>query len=69
MDNAAQSSMSASPVDYGTTLDRRPRTCWTVVSSNFTNRWLASLAMSTDGSFPSRPRQFLNMNLIVGPYV
>ena len=22
------------------------------------NRWLASLAMSTDGSFPSRPRQF-----------
>ncbi len=35
MDNAAQSSMSASPVEYGTTLDRRPRTCWTVVSSNF----------------------------------
>src|SRR5712692_5763736 len=24
------------------------------------NRWSASLAMSTDGSFPSRPRQFLN---------
>ena len=23
------------------------------------NRWSASLAMSTDGSFPSRPRQFL----------
>jgi hypothetical protein len=22
------------------------------------NRWSASLAMSTDGSFPSRPRQF-----------
>src|SRR2546427_2992933 len=35
MDNAAQSSMSASPVEYGTTLDRRPRTCWTVSSSNF----------------------------------
>src|SRR6202035_3808208 len=27
------------------------------------NRWSASLAMSTDGSFPSRPRQFLNTNL------
>jgi hypothetical protein len=24
------------------------------------NRWSASLAMSTDGSFPSRPRQFFN---------
>src|ERR1700730_1099252 len=24
------------------------------------NQWSASLAMSTDGSFPSRPRQFLN---------
>jgi hypothetical protein len=24
------------------------------------NRWSASLAMSTDGSFPSRPRQSLN---------
>jgi len=35
MDNAAQSSMSASPIEYGTSLDRRPRTCWTVVSSNF----------------------------------
>ena len=28
------------------------------------NRWSASLAMSTDGSFPSRPRQFLNTKLI-----
>jgi hypothetical protein len=27
------------------------------VPTNF-NRWSASLAMSTDGSFPSRPRQF-----------
>ena len=27
------------------------------------NRWSASLAMSTDGSLPSRPRHFLNTNL------
>jgi hypothetical protein len=27
------------------------------------NRWSASLAMSTDGSFPSRPRQFSNTNV------
>jgi hypothetical protein len=30
------------------------------------NRWSASPAMSTDGSFPSQPRQFLNTNLIAG---
>ncbi len=33
------------------------------------NRWSASLAMSTDGSFPSRPRQFLNSNRHDGHYI
>ena len=31
------------------------------------SRWNASLAVSTDGSFPSRPRQLLNRNLQDGP--
>src|SRR6266550_7132967 len=31
------------------------------------NRWSASLAMSTDGSFPSRPRQFSNLTLTSRP--
>src|SRR5690349_2020025 len=31
------------------------------------SRWSASLAVSTDGSFPSRPRQLLNRNLQDGP--
>ena len=33
------------------------------------NRWSASLAMSTDGSFPSRPRHFSNTNLISAPTI
>jgi hypothetical protein len=31
------------------------------------NRWSASLAMSTDGSFPSRPRQFRIRPVTAGP--
>jgi hypothetical protein len=30
------------------------------------NRWSASLAMSTDGSFPSRPRQFRTWPAVFG---
>jgi hypothetical protein len=47
VDRAPQSTIWAAPLEYRTTLDGHPRTCWIVNSS----------AMSTDGSFPSRPRQ------------
>jgi hypothetical protein len=31
------------------------------------NRWSASLAMSTDGSFPSRPRQYHLAGIVQSP--
>jgi hypothetical protein len=56
----------------------RPDSQWTDVAASgrrgrcgdyLQNRWSASLAMSTDGSFPSRPRQSRRAGIALGPPV